>query len=206
MVLIVRSGHSVSKSRADPSKHAGQAHCGDAAARYPPPLANPQSAERSAGRESCERRGSDRLRAPNARQCLPCRAAPRRGPLTIGGGRFRCLVIANRHRRFQRTASSSSWRSSPRKRSAPRSIRSTSSFAWKRARVRRCSTASGRRSGRASRSSSWPGANHNIINTGSVPLKLYTLYAPPNHRDGVVHHTRDDAEADSEHFDGKTTE
>ncbi len=28
------------------------------------------------------------------------------------------------------------------------------------------------------------GANHNIINTGSVPLKLYTLYAPPNHRDG----------------------
>ena len=50
------------------------------------------------------------------------------------------------------------------------------------------------------------GANHNIINSGSVPLKLYTLYAPPNHRDGVVHHTRHDAEADSEHFDGKTTE
>jgi mannose-6-phosphate isomerase-like protein (cupin superfamily) len=50
------------------------------------------------------------------------------------------------------------------------------------------------------------GTNHNIINTGSVPLKLYTLYAPPNHRDGVVHHTRADAEADNEHFDGKTTE
>ena len=50
------------------------------------------------------------------------------------------------------------------------------------------------------------GANHNIINTGSVPLKLYTLYAPPNHRDGVVHHTRVEAEEDSEHFDGKTTE
>ena len=50
------------------------------------------------------------------------------------------------------------------------------------------------------------GANHNIINTGDVPLKLYTLYAPPNHRDGVVHHTRADAEADNEHFDGKTTE
>ena len=49
------------------------------------------------------------------------------------------------------------------------------------------------------------GANHNIINTGSVPLKLYTIYAPPNHRDGVVHQTREDAEADSEHFDGKTT-
>jgi mannose-6-phosphate isomerase-like protein (cupin superfamily) len=50
------------------------------------------------------------------------------------------------------------------------------------------------------------GTNHNIINTGSVPLKLYTLYAPPNHRDAVVHHTRDEAEADPEHFDGKTTE
>ena len=50
------------------------------------------------------------------------------------------------------------------------------------------------------------GTNHNIINTGSVPLKLYTIYAPPNHRDGVVHHTRADAEADNEHFDGKTTE
>jgi len=50
------------------------------------------------------------------------------------------------------------------------------------------------------------GANHNIINTGSVPLKLYTLYAPPNHRDGIVHQTREEAEADDEHFDGKTTE
>jgi len=50
------------------------------------------------------------------------------------------------------------------------------------------------------------GARHNIVNTGDVPLKLYTLYAPPNHRDAVVHHTRDEAEADTEHFDGKTTE
>jgi mannose-6-phosphate isomerase-like protein (cupin superfamily) len=50
------------------------------------------------------------------------------------------------------------------------------------------------------------GANHNIINTGKDPLKLYTLYSPPNHRDGVVHHTRAQAEADSEHFDGKTSE
>ena len=50
------------------------------------------------------------------------------------------------------------------------------------------------------------GANHNIINTGRVPLKLYTRYAPPNHRDGVVHQTRANAEADSEHFDGNTTE
>ena len=50
------------------------------------------------------------------------------------------------------------------------------------------------------------GTRHNIINTGPEPLKLYTLYAPPNHRDGVTHHTRAQAEADNEHFDGKTTE
>ena len=50
------------------------------------------------------------------------------------------------------------------------------------------------------------GTNHNIVNTGDAPLKLYTLYSPPNHRDGVVHHTRADAEKDDEHFDGKTTE
>jgi len=50
------------------------------------------------------------------------------------------------------------------------------------------------------------GMNHNIINNGSAALKLYTLYSPPNHRDGVVHRTRDEAEADNEHFDGKTTE
>lgn len=50
------------------------------------------------------------------------------------------------------------------------------------------------------------GMNHNIINTGSEPMKLYTIYSPPNHRDGVVHHTRTEAEKDNEHFDGKTTE
>ncbi|MHB1047265.1 MAG: cupin domain-containing protein [Thermoanaerobaculia bacterium] len=50
------------------------------------------------------------------------------------------------------------------------------------------------------------GTKHNIVNTSEAPLKLYTLYAPPNHRDGVVHRTRADAEADSEHFDGRTTE
>lgn len=50
------------------------------------------------------------------------------------------------------------------------------------------------------------GTSHNIINTGNVTMKLYTLYAPANHRDGVVHRTRADAESDSEHFDGKTSE
>ena len=50
------------------------------------------------------------------------------------------------------------------------------------------------------------GARHNIINTGSTPMKLYTLYSPPNHRDGIVHLTKDDAPADSEKYDGGTTE
>ena len=50
------------------------------------------------------------------------------------------------------------------------------------------------------------GTKHNIVNGGGEPMKLYTIYSPPNHRDGVVHHTRDDAVADSERFDGKTTE
>ena len=50
------------------------------------------------------------------------------------------------------------------------------------------------------------GMRHNIINTGREPLKLCTVYSPPNHRDGVVHQTRAKAELDSEHFDGKTTE
>lgn len=49
---------------------------------------------------------------------------------------------------------------------------------------------------------------HNIINTSATkPMKLYTVYAPPNHKDGTVHATKADAEADeSEHFDGITTE
>ena len=50
------------------------------------------------------------------------------------------------------------------------------------------------------------GMKHNIINTGTVPMKLYTLYSPPNHRDGTMHLTRAAALADNEHFDGKTTE
>ena len=50
------------------------------------------------------------------------------------------------------------------------------------------------------------GARHNVINTGDEPLKLYTIYGPPDHRDGVVHPTKADAEAGEEHFDGTTTE
>jgi mannose-6-phosphate isomerase-like protein (cupin superfamily) len=51
------------------------------------------------------------------------------------------------------------------------------------------------------------GAQHNIINTSQTnELKMYTLYSPPHHRDGVVHKTKAEAESDSESFDGKTSE
>lgn len=52
------------------------------------------------------------------------------------------------------------------------------------------------------------GTMHNIINTsGERAMKLYTVYAPPNHKDGTIHKTKADAEADEgEHFDGKTSE
>jgi len=50
------------------------------------------------------------------------------------------------------------------------------------------------------------GARHNVKATGSAPLKLYTIYGPPEHIDGTVHATSEDAEASHEHFDGKTTE
>lgn len=50
------------------------------------------------------------------------------------------------------------------------------------------------------------GAKHNVINTGEADLKLYTLYSPPHHQDGVVRATKAEAESDSPEFDGKTTE
>ncbi|HRE44246.1 MAG TPA: cupin domain-containing protein [Terricaulis sp.] len=50
------------------------------------------------------------------------------------------------------------------------------------------------------------GARHNVVSTGSKPLRLYTIYGPPEHVDGTVHKTRKDALASHEHFDGKTTE
>ncbi|EKE06876.1 MAG: cupin region [uncultured bacterium] len=48
------------------------------------------------------------------------------------------------------------------------------------------------------------GAKHNIINTGDTEMKLYTVYSPPEHKDGLVEHTK--AEEIEEHFDGKTSE
>jgi mannose-6-phosphate isomerase-like protein (cupin superfamily) len=51
------------------------------------------------------------------------------------------------------------------------------------------------------------GAKHNVVNTSKKSeLKLYTIYSPPEHQDGVVRRTRADAMASEEHFDGKTTE
>ena len=50
------------------------------------------------------------------------------------------------------------------------------------------------------------GARHNVKNTGKEAMKLYTIYAPPHHEDGTVHHTRSDAEHSTEHFAGKTSE
>lgn len=51
------------------------------------------------------------------------------------------------------------------------------------------------------------GANHNVINVSGVDdLKLYTIYSPAHHQDGVVRATKAEAEADGPEFDGKTTE
>lgn len=51
------------------------------------------------------------------------------------------------------------------------------------------------------------GAEHNVINTSSENhLKLYTIYSPAHHRDGVVHRTKADALKDDEEFDGKISE
>jgi mannose-6-phosphate isomerase-like protein (cupin superfamily) len=51
------------------------------------------------------------------------------------------------------------------------------------------------------------GAKHNVINTSDKEsLKLYTIYSPPNHKDGIIRKTKKDAETIGEKFDGKTTE
>ena len=52
------------------------------------------------------------------------------------------------------------------------------------------------------------GARHNVRNTGDRPLRFYTLYGPPEHKDGIVQSTKADAEArhHDEEWDGGTTE
>ncbi len=51
------------------------------------------------------------------------------------------------------------------------------------------------------------GSRHNIINISTTDmLNMYTLYAPPHHKDGIVRATKEDAEQDASEFDGTTTE
>ena len=51
------------------------------------------------------------------------------------------------------------------------------------------------------------GSKHNIINTSSdAQLKMYTIYAPPHHQDGIIAKTKGEAENIVEEFEGKTTE
>jgi mannose-6-phosphate isomerase-like protein (cupin superfamily) len=49
------------------------------------------------------------------------------------------------------------------------------------------------------------GAKHNVINTGDVDLKMYTLYSPPHHKDKTIHKTKGGDEKSKESFDGKTS-
>lgn len=48
------------------------------------------------------------------------------------------------------------------------------------------------------------GTEHNVVNTGDTPLKLYSIYSPPEHKDKTTHHTK--ADEVEEHFDGVTSE
>jgi mannose-6-phosphate isomerase-like protein (cupin superfamily) len=49
------------------------------------------------------------------------------------------------------------------------------------------------------------GALHNLVNTGDKPMKVYTIYGPPNHVDQLEQKTKSVAQVSSEHFDGKVT-
>jgi len=50
------------------------------------------------------------------------------------------------------------------------------------------------------------GAHHNLICTGHQPLKVYTIYGPPHHRDQLVQKTKAEADASDEAFEGQATE
>ena len=49
------------------------------------------------------------------------------------------------------------------------------------------------------------GTKHNVINIGNVPLKIYTIYSPPHHKDETIHVTKQDALNDKERFDGEVS-
>lgn len=48
------------------------------------------------------------------------------------------------------------------------------------------------------------GTEHNVVNTGEETMKLYSIYSPPEHKDGTIHENKEDEQ--EEHFDGETTE
>lgn len=51
------------------------------------------------------------------------------------------------------------------------------------------------------------GAEHNVINVSDTePLKIYTIYSPPHHEDGIVRSTKHEAETNEAGYDGETTE
>ena len=51
------------------------------------------------------------------------------------------------------------------------------------------------------------GTMHNIINSSETEkLKLYSVYSPPEHKDGIIHKTKNEAENNENHFDGEITE
>lgn len=51
------------------------------------------------------------------------------------------------------------------------------------------------------------GAQHNVINTSETEdLKMYTIYSPAHHKDGIIRATKEEAEANEANFDGVTTE
>jgi mannose-6-phosphate isomerase-like protein (cupin superfamily) len=50
------------------------------------------------------------------------------------------------------------------------------------------------------------GARHNVINTGVEPFRMYTIYGPPNHQDGIIRATKEEADRKDEKFEGLTSE
>ena len=50
------------------------------------------------------------------------------------------------------------------------------------------------------------GTEHNIINTGTEAMKIYTVYSPPHHQDGILRQTKEQAETQPEEFDGQTSQ
>jgi mannose-6-phosphate isomerase-like protein (cupin superfamily) len=51
------------------------------------------------------------------------------------------------------------------------------------------------------------GARHNVINTSaSLELKIYTIYSPAHHKDGIVRATKAEAESDAPEYDGRNSE